>query len=359
MSPIVIGGVVLQLFAFVVLVRILRVMKLAREGVVSPMSEGDMQFTTELPSPLHETALRLLEEWNNRGREASYNWIDITPRTAPVMWSLCLAFAKEMYATEKQLQAVLERSSLGSAQTFADMVAGKAQDHAARAEKERVAVGVIQAIAKDIEANYQILVWDAKQLEKRWKMLAPRIVDNRKLRCKTCGVEQESYVHFDPRIVEWECQKCLDAAMAQAAMKLANIENVKAFAPHTLCSHCGITNQPMTMIDAQTWLCGTCTEARNIKEADTGQIKCASCKQHAEGLARSGNEDWLCQACRDYQESKRPKSIEERLAEAKAKDPNECTCHILTTNWHHAEKGALCGHLKECPRFPDNFKETK
>ena len=37
----------------------------------------------------------------------------------------------------------------------------------------------------------------------------------------------------------------------------------------------------------------------------------------------------------------------------------KCTCDKLTMKWPAAEKAALCGHLKECPRFPDNFKEAR
>lgn len=33
-----------------------------------------------------------------------------------------------------------------------------------------------------------------------------------------------------------------------------------------------------------------------------------------------------------------------------------CACDELTKSWKYEDRAALCGHVKACPRFQDNFK---
>lgn len=34
---------------------------------------------------------------------------------------------------------------------------------------------------------------------------------------------------------------------------------------------------------------------------------------------------------------------------------NVCTCDKLTASWTWQDRAALCGHVKDCPRFEENF----
>jgi len=36
----------------------------------------------------------------------------------------------------------------------------------------------------------------------------------------------------------------------------------------------------------------------------------------------------------------------------------KCECDKLTRNWCAEDRWSLCGHVKECPRFPENFMTT-
>lgn len=36
-------------------------------------------------------------------------------------------------------------------------------------------------------------------------------------------------------------------------------------------------------------------------------------------------------------------------------DPTACTCARLTETWTPEDRAALCGHVKDCPRFHENF----
>lgn len=36
-----------------------------------------------------------------------------------------------------------------------------------------------------------------------------------------------------------------------------------------------------------------------------------------------------------------------------------CTCDKLTATWRWEDRAALCGHLKECPLFHENFETSK
>lgn len=39
--------------------------------------------------------------------------------------------------------------------------------------------------------------------------------------------------------------------------------------------------------------------------------------------------------------------------------PLECQCERLTASWSAPDRASLCGHVKECPRFFENFESQR